>query len=285
MASPNPPPPTSTPTPITTQPQPQPPSSQTPSPTQPPLAPNANPYIHNIALAITPLSLLALFLPPRKLDVRAVVLGGVTLWGTNQLVYDYSGRSSMQRFGHRVAQMGGTELPEGAKVTQMRLRQERERMRAAGVGTGVGGSGVGVASGGSAGGLGSVGKMELTAEQRRFFEEQEQTRRLNGTAGAASQNAQDKDGKDGEEKRGVTGVLDKIWMGDETPDWKEKRDRREKKALSEGGDGIWGLITEQIWEVWNQGGKTKTKTGEEDNGAVAAAAAKSNAGESGEKKS
>lgn len=53
-----------------------------------------------------------------------------------------------------------------------------------------------------------------------------------------------------EEERRERGLLEKVWMGDEGEDWKEKRDRREKEAL-EGGRGYWDLITEQVWEVWN----------------------------------
>ncbi|KAA8568975.1 hypothetical protein EYC84_007946 [Monilinia fructicola] len=50
-------------------------------------------------------------------------------------------------------------------------------------------------------------------------------------------------------------VLEKIWLGGEGKDWKEKRDQKEKEAL-EAGKGYGDLIMEQIWEVWN-GGKKK----------------------------
>jgi hypothetical protein len=53
------------------------------------------------------------------------------------------------------------------------------------------------------------------------------------------------------------GLLEKVWMGSEGDDWKEKRDKREKEALEE-GKGYWDLITDQIWEVWN-GGKEKVE--------------------------
>jgi hypothetical protein len=55
-----------------------------------------------------------------------------------------------------------------------------------------------------------------------------------------------------EKARQEQGLLKKIWMGDETEDWKAKRDAREKEAL-EDGRGYGGLITDQIWEVWNWG--------------------------------
>jgi hypothetical protein len=51
------------------------------------------------------------------------------------------------------------------------------------------------------------------------------------------------------------GVLKKVWYGQEGADWKTKRDQREKEAL-EDGKGYSGLIMDQIWEVWNWGGKS-----------------------------
>ncbi|PVH74581.1 hypothetical protein DL98DRAFT_349450, partial [Cadophora sp. DSE1049] len=48
------------------------------------------------------------------------------------------------------------------------------------------------------------------------------------------------------------GLLKKVWMGGEGPDWKAKRDQKEKEALDE-GRGYGGLIMDQIWEVWSWG--------------------------------
>ncbi|KAI0381867.1 hypothetical protein F5Y04DRAFT_61352 [Hypomontagnella monticulosa] len=185
------------------QPQTQVQSSTTSTPT--------NPFIHNVALGVTPIALFALFLPPRRLDMRAVILGGVTLWGTNQLVHDYSGTSSVQRFQQRLSRMSPDYLPEKARETQARIRAERARraqMQIPGQGEG------------------------LSEEQRRMLEKE----------------------------KGDKGILEKVWMGDSEADWKEKRDRREKEALSEGGGGYWGLIVDQISEVWSGG---KKKDGEE----------------------
>ena len=69
--------------------------------------------------------------------------------------------------------------------------------------------------------------------------------------------------KEGEEKRGVLG---KVWMGDEKEDWKARRLEEERKAL-ESGKGYADLITEQIWDVWNQtwsGGKKAEEKGKKD---------------------
>ncbi|KAI1799375.1 hypothetical protein F4811DRAFT_108292 [Daldinia bambusicola] len=167
-----------------------------------------NPFIHNVALGVTPIALFALFLPPRRLDMRAVILGGVALWGTNRLVADYSGTSSVQRLAHRIGSLSGAELPEKAKETQARLRAERARRAA---------------------------RENLLTEDRR--------------------------GRTEKEKEKERGLLEKVWMGDSDDDWKEKRDRREKEALSEGGGGYWGLIVDQISEVWNQGSKKKDEEG------------------------
>lgn len=65
-----------------------------------------------------------------------------------------------------------------------------------------------------------------------------------------------------EKEKEARSTWESIWMGDEDENWKEKRDQREKEALQEGGVGIWGLITEQISEVWSAG-KKKEDGGED----------------------
>lgn len=114
--------------------------------------------------------------------------------------------------------MSGTELPEKAKETQLRLRLERaERARKALEGQGVK----------------SVGDVGVSEAQKKVLEELERK-------------------KIEEEERSL---LKRVWMGDSPDDWKEKRDQREKEALSEGGGGYWGLIVDQISEVWSGGKK------------------------------
>ncbi|KAI1632053.1 hypothetical protein F4809DRAFT_121875 [Biscogniauxia mediterranea] len=183
---------------------------QSPSPQQPA---NADPFeakrkfVHNVALGGTPLALAALFLPPRRLDLRASLLGGFALWGTNQLAYEYSGRSFAQRLQARVDSISGGELPEKARITQARLLEEKRRRR----------------------------------------ELQQQGGEIEGGKG------------EGEKERSL---VKKIWMGDQPDDWRERRERREKEALSEGGGGYWGLITEQVREVFTRGGGGGGKDGE-----------------------
>ncbi|KAI1098951.1 hypothetical protein F4804DRAFT_345913 [Jackrogersella minutella] len=116
-----------------TQPPPQPAAQQKQQQQQPPAAQwhNTNPFIHYVALGTTPLALLGLALPPRRLEMATVVLGGVALWGTHQLVYDYSGRSPFSRFAGALESLSPAELPDKAKETQLRIRAERARRAAA----------------------------------------------------------------------------------------------------------------------------------------------------------
>ncbi|RWA13563.1 hypothetical protein EKO27_g1560 [Xylaria grammica] len=196
---------------------------------------NKNPLIHTVALGVTPLALIALCLPPRRLDLRAAMLGGVALWGTNQLAHDYSGKSFTQRFSSRMASFTGTELPEKAKETQARIREEKERkkklraLREEMIRSGA-----------------APGNMEAwSVEQKRALLQ-------------AYERSREKEV--GEDKKGI---LEKVWMGDAAPDWREKRDQREKEALQEGGGGYLGLITDQIFEVWNGGKRSEEDVAKE----------------------
>ncbi len=51
---------------------------------------------------------------------------------------------------------------------------------------------------------------------------------------------------------GIQQGLQKVWMGDEKPGWKERRLAEEQEKLSQ-GEGYGGMIMDQIWEVWNWG--------------------------------
>ena len=63
-----------------------------------------------------------------------------------------------------------------------------------------------------------------------------------------------------EQEGGVVALTKKLWMGNETEGWKERRLREEREALEE-GRGYAGLIWDQIWEVCNWG-KGKENGGE-----------------------
>ncbi|KAF7504884.1 hypothetical protein GJ744_001605 [Endocarpon pusillum] len=66
------------------------------------------------------------------------------------------------------------------------------------------------------------------------------------------------DGKEEEERgdgRPLSGIqkgLEKVWMGNEKPGWKERRLAEEQEKISQ-GEGYGGMIMDQIWEVWNWG--------------------------------
>lgn len=64
------------------------------------------------------------------------------------------------------------------------------------------------------------------------------------------------------EREGERGVLGKLWMGDETEGWKERRLEEERKALEE-GKSYTDMIFEQIWDVWNWDKKKSGNSGED----------------------
>jgi hypothetical protein len=191
------------------------------------------------------------------MDLRAVMLGGVALWGTNQLTHDYSGQSFTQRFSARAATMSGVELPsEKAKQISAQLREDKERRaRVAALRDELVRSGTfGEIK------VGEDGVERWTDEQKRLFREAyEKLRKDGGLSSGATTTVRN----GGKEETGK-GVLEKIWMGNAEPNWKEKRDQREKEALQEGGIGYWGLITEQIAEVWGGGAKKDERKSNED---------------------
>ncbi len=110
--------------------------------------------------------------------------------------------------------ISASELPPKAQEMQIRLREEKARREAAR--------------------LGGIEDTKRKGEELARRIEQERTRVEN------------------EKEKSDRGVLEKVWMGNEGNDWKQKRDQKEKEALEE-GRGYGGLIMDQIWEVWNWG--------------------------------
>lgn len=72
--------------------------------------------------------------------------------------------------------------------------------------------------------------------------------------------------KEEERRKKELGVIDRLWMGGESENWKEERAKKEKEALDD-GRGYQGLIMDQIWEVW-----TGKKAGSDDDAAKAQSA-------------
>ncbi|PSS12863.1 hypothetical protein M430DRAFT_36099 [Amorphotheca resinae ATCC 22711] len=172
--------------------------------------------IHNMSVAALIACPILILIPPRKFDIYTIALLTGTLVSANQLTYEYSGRSFATRWGERLAAFSSTELPPKAQEMQERLRREREVRDAARLGV-------------------SVRAQEVEAGSK-ILEEVERRREGEGK---------------GKKERGI---LERVWYGQEGDDWKQKRDQREKEALEE-GKGYGDLIMEQIWEVWNWGGK------------------------------
>ncbi|KAF7862606.1 hypothetical protein EAF04_007479 [Stromatinia cepivora] len=195
--------------------------------TQPdPANPRTTPLLHNASLAALIVCPLVMMIPPRKMDVYTFALMTTTFIGGNHLAYEYTGVSMMTRIQSRVTSFSSTELPEKAKETQRRIReaQEKKRMEESGK---------------------FVGKT---------FKSQEGVKG-EGVLEALEKRSAGQPTVEMVQEGGKEGVLEKIWLGGEGKDWKEKRDQKEKEAL-EAGKGYGDLIMEQIWEVWN-GGKKK----------------------------
>ena len=55
------------------------------------------------------------------------------------------------------------------------------------------------------------------------------------------------------------GILEQLWMGDETEGWKQKREKEVEAALAD-GKGYGDIIMDQIWEVWNWGKKNEDES-------------------------
>ncbi|KAL8409934.1 hypothetical protein RB594_008137 [Gaeumannomyces avenae] len=94
------------------------------------------PVLHTLSLLIAGAGLLGLALPPRRADRRALVHCGALFLGSNQLAFDYTGESILQRFSRRAQGAAGAidGLPEPARRAQEAMRAERERRRLAAAG-------------------------------------------------------------------------------------------------------------------------------------------------------
>ncbi|CAL3969066.1 unnamed protein product [Diplocarpon coronariae] len=181
--------------------------------------------IHNLALGALIVCPIIILIPPRKLDFYTVVLSAGFFAGSNELVREYTGASIASRFGSRAASIVNRDLPPKALETQRLLREEKAaRAKAAGMED----------PGQEAEGINKV----LEAVRRR---EAVKRRELEAKQEESKQKVEETVKEDG--------LLRKVWLGAEGPDWKAKRDKREKEALEE-GRGYGGLIMDQIYEVW-----------------------------------
>lgn len=88
-------------------------------------------WMHYSAWAAVVLGPIALFMPPRRMGLQALLLASGTSYASNILAYDYTGESIYQRFVRRWDNTVNGGLPEKALRTQELLRLERERKEAA----------------------------------------------------------------------------------------------------------------------------------------------------------
>ncbi|PBP17149.1 hypothetical protein BUE80_DR012060 [Diplocarpon rosae] len=175
--------------------------------------------IHNLSLGALIVCPIIILIPPRKLDIYTVFLTAGFFAGGNELAREYTGKSIASRFGSRVTSIVGQDLPPKALETQRLLREEKAaRAKAAGRED----------PGQEAEGISKV--MEAVWRKE-------------------AANRTEVESKAKEEEKGL---LRKVWYGAEGPDWKAKRDKREKEALEQ-GRGYGGLIVDQIYEVWGWG--------------------------------
>lgn len=61
------------------------------------------------------------------------------------------------------------------------------------------------------------------------------------------------------------GFFDRVWMGNETSGWQDRRRKEDQKAI-DSGKGIGDIIMDQIREVWNGAREEKRGDGEADAG-------------------
>ena len=178
--------------------------------------------VHNVSLAALIVCPLVMALPPRKFDIYTGLLMTGTFLGGNQLAWEYTGRSFLDRCKARmqaIQSMGDGSLPEKAKIMQVRLREERERRE-------------------RREGMQTVYANPVAEKEKKEKVESKVLDEVRRTKE--------------EEQRRERGIIEKVWLGGEGDDWKAKRDKREREALEE-GRGYGGLIMDQIWEVWSWG--------------------------------
>ncbi|RAL59290.1 hypothetical protein DID88_007003 [Monilinia fructigena] len=185
--------------------------------TQPdPANPRTTPLLHNASLAALVVCPIVMLLPPRKMDVYTFALMTTTFIGGNHLAYEYTGVSMMNRIQNRITAFSNIELSEKAKETQRKIREAQEKKR-----------------------MEENGKFSA-----KIIEFQDQNAKR-GVLEALEKRSTGGSAVNKVEEERKESVLEKIWLGGEGKDWKEKRDQKEKEAL-EAGKGYGDLIMEQI---------------------------------------
>ncbi|KKA27834.1 hypothetical protein TD95_003902 [Thielaviopsis punctulata] len=86
------------------------------------------PWLHTSAIILAAAAGVGMILPPRRFDMRFLVLSSTFTMSTSQLAYDYTGKSIVERFGSRMEAIGavGTpQLSDRAQEVKRLLREEK----------------------------------------------------------------------------------------------------------------------------------------------------------------
>jgi hypothetical protein len=170
-------------------------------------------------------------LPPRKLDVYTFALGGGFVLSANHLFNKWERRRTTTRspFGGDPSAAGAAgwvdngrneanqKKPTRYEVVQAQLRREKKDTQGRGR-------------------LLDIGPKNADNVQRQEQQHQQQEQEDQGQRPRST----------------MERLLEKVWMGDEKPGWKQRRLAEEQEKISR-GEGYGSMIVDQIWEVWNWG--------------------------------
>lgn len=97
---------------------------------QPPTHARSPDWLHYMAWGVAILGPIALFTPPRRVNLQTLMIVGGTSYATDILAYDYTGASIYQRAVRRWQNTVNGGLPEKAIRRQELMRLEQERREA-----------------------------------------------------------------------------------------------------------------------------------------------------------
>jgi hypothetical protein len=184
---------------------------------------------------------IALILPSRggrgvaKSTLQNAVLGGASFWAFNQLAHDYTGKSITARSNERWGRIFGVSTSSSSSSSSAPTGSSSSSSSSDDVAAPAGKSG--------------MFGLPPQAERNRLLMEAERKRR----AEAEGREYVPKDGK-GVSTGKTASLWERLWMGGEKEDWKERRLEEERRAL-ESGRGYGDLIMQQVKEVWKGEGK------------------------------
>lgn len=185
-------------------------------------------FKHYAAWTFVVASPVLIALPPRKLDLYTVALSSAFVVSANHLYRERYGRGILDGLGRRLE-------PD---IDVSTSNSNTSSSSPAGFG-------------GFLSDLPSAKAQEIQAKLRAARDAKIRAAEAENT-GVISEEIEKLKARQQQERS----LTERIWMGDETEGWKERRLREERKALEE-GKGYGDLILDHIWEVWNWGKTTK----------------------------